>query len=385
MANALGNYKPEFYANEALIQLEKALGMAGRVHRGFERERESFNKGEYINIRRPSTFAAQDAPGTAEDLQTETVAIQLAYWRTVKFKLSDKEQAFTGDEIIEEHIRPAAYVLADDIDQKLVALYKDVPWQAEWNAAGSLAVADIANTRKIMRDNKVPLDDPTKLHLMIDSGAEAEFLALSAFSQHQGAGDAGVNTQLRGSLGTKFGLEVFANQNVLTHAGGTCADAAGAVDLGAGYAIGDTTIHIDGVTDGGDWHAGDHFVTDQGTQRYAVTSDVTFTGGEGDVSFYPPLKTALSDGDVVTGTVDTSGRVNLAFHQHAFALAMAPLPTVGRELGAKIWTASDPKTGLAIRARMYYVGNSSEVHVALDTLYGVRTLDPNLAVRGLID
>ena len=33
MANTLGNYNPIFYANEALIYLKHALGMANRVHR----------------------------------------------------------------------------------------------------------------------------------------------------------------------------------------------------------------------------------------------------------------------------------------------------------------------------------------------------------------
>ena len=34
--NTLGIYDPLFYAQEALIQLEKALGLAGRVHRGYD-------------------------------------------------------------------------------------------------------------------------------------------------------------------------------------------------------------------------------------------------------------------------------------------------------------------------------------------------------------
>ena len=123
MASTLGYYNPVFYAQEALIQLEKSLGMAGRVHRGYDTERKSFEKGEYINISRPSTLATANAPATALELVTESVQIQLAYWREVKFKLTDKELAFTGERIIDEHIRPAAYSLANDIDTKLVALY----------------------------------------------------------------------------------------------------------------------------------------------------------------------------------------------------------------------------------------------------------------------
>jgi hypothetical protein len=381
MSNTLGVYNPIFYAQEALTLLEKSLGMAARVHRGFDEERKAFRQGEYVSIRKPSTLSAQNAPATAEDLATQTVQVQLAYWREVKFKLTDKELSFTGERIIEDHIRPAAYALADDIDQKLAALYVEVPWYYE--LASTAEVGDITGPRKVLFNNAVPLD-PGRVHYMMDGTLEERMLKLSAFSNHQGSGDFGVNTQLRGYLGTRFGLECFSNQNVQTHVAGTCADSTGAIDFGSGttavYPKGATMIHIDGVTDGGDWHVGDTFVIAGNTQRYAVTSQVTFTGGEGDVYFTPPLVAAVDENAVVTGRV-ASKTENLAFHRNAFALVTAPLSEMGSQLGAKVATVQDPVTGLSLRSRLYYVGNSSEVHVAIDVLYGVKTLDPNLACR----
>ena len=41
----------------------------------------------------------------------------------------------------------------------------------------------------------------------------------------------------------------------------------------------------------------------------------------------------------------------------------------------------DPVTGLAMRSRIYYVGNDSAVHVALDVLYGWKVLNPRMATR----
>lgn len=379
MANTLGVYNPTFYAQEALIQLEKALGLAGRVHRGYDEERRSFAKGETINIRRPSNFTVSNAPATAEDLATETVAITLDQWKEVKFKLSDKELAYTGERIVNDHIRPAAYALADNIDQALAAQYKNIPWH--YDLSGTPVVADITGVRAVMFDNQVPVQDFGNVHYMINGSLEAGFLGLSAFSQSQGAGDQGVNTQLRGSLGTKFGAEVFANQNTPSHTPGVCADATGAIDLVAGYAAGTTTIHIDTVTDGGTVVAGDTFVIAGNTQRYSITAGATFTGGEGDITFRPGLAAAVLDGAVVTISIDAHV-ANLMFHKNAFALAMAPLSEMGNELGAKIATITDPVSGLSLRSRMYYVGNSSEVHVAIDVLYGVQTLDENLGCRG---
>lgn len=382
MSNSLNYYVPEFYANEALILLENALGMGTRVHRGYDTDRKSFRKGEYVNIRKPSTLSAQNAPATAEDLDTGSVQVQLAYWREAKFKLTDKELSLSEDVLIEEHIAPAAYALAQDVDVKLAALYKDIPWYVDLNS--TIALSDITDVYQVLFDNKVPLGNPNNVHYMMGGALQNGFQQLTAFNQWQGAGQVGVETQRSGSLGIKFGMECFANQNVQSHTAGTCADATGAIDYGSGttavYKKGATMVHIDGVTDGGTWKAGDTFVITGNTQRYAVTADVTFTGGEGDVYFTPPLVADVDENTVVTGRVDTHV-ANLAFHRNAFALVTAPLSTMGNELGAKIATVYNDKNGLSLRSRIYYVGNSSEVHVALDILYGVKTLDPNLAVR----
>ena len=90
MANALGLYDPLFYANQALIQLEKALGMGRVVHRGYDKE--PTQKGSTIKIRRPSVFTAQSMPiSTPNDLLPETVSIDVDQWYGVEFALTDKE------------------------------------------------------------------------------------------------------------------------------------------------------------------------------------------------------------------------------------------------------------------------------------------------------
>lgn len=383
MANTLGNYNPIFFAQEALIQLEKALGMARRIHRGFEEERSGAgnNLGDTINIRRPSTFVAAAAPSTAADLSTTTAQILLTNWQEVKFKLTDKELAYTGERIINEHIRPAAYALADKIDQDLAALYTDVPWIKDLSATGSVVVSDVTNPRQTLFDNSVPLGDPNMIHYMINGQLENEFLQLAAFSQQQGAGAVGVETQMRGSLGIKYGLEVFANQNTPSHNNSTAlADGVGA--LTAAVAKGATSMPIDGVTDAYVIRKGDTFVIAGDTQRYAVTADVTTSSGAATLAVTPGAAIAYSNNDVVTFDIGETKLVqNLAFHQNAFAIAFAPLPETANRLGADVFTAVDPVTGLALRARLYYVGDSSEVHTALDVLYGLTTLDGDLAVR----
>lgn len=382
MSNTLGVYNPIFYAQEALIQLESALGMAGRVHRGIEAERNSFGKGDTIKIRRPSTFTAQDAPSSAQDLNTETVTMTLSNWKEVKFALTDKELAYTSERIIEDHIRPAAYALADNIDQALCGLYTDIPWVYDLNATPGSVVTDVTGPRKLLFDNKVPMKDMSLMHYLVDGSAEAGLLGNSAFGQWQGAGPEGVRTQMSGAMGSRFGLNFFANQNVKTHTAGTIDDTALLV-------VGETAkglkvITLDAADAGvaGTLVPGDTFVIAGNTQRYAVTALNTASGNAFTaVAFTPALAATAANDAVVTVDATSSQVQNMAFHKNAFALAMAPLSEIGNGIGARIATINDPVSNLAIRSRIYYDGDNSKVNIALDVLYGYTTLDPNLAVR----
>lgn len=380
ISNTLGNYDPIFYAQEALIQLHKALGLAGRCHRGYEPTPQT--KGSTINITRPSVFAATNVNtatgGTIQDLSPENVSIVLDTWKEVKFALSDKELTFTKEKIITDHIAPAAYAIADAVDQSLAGLYKYIPWKTA--ITGTPAIADITLARNTLFDLKCPMDE--RLHIMVDGAVEAGFLNLAAFHTSEGAGSQGVDTQMRGTLGRKFGFEIFANQNAPAHTSGTMADTAGA--LNAGYAAGVETIVVKSLTDGQTVEEGDIITITGDPQNYVVTSGGTVATTLS-LDIYPPLKQAALANAVVTVTLPsgTGATKNqcMAFHHDAFALAMAPLSDIGSVLGARVATISDPVSNLSIRSRIWYDADLSTVKIGLDALWGVKMLNPNLAVR----
>jgi len=374
MANNLGLYDPIFYAQEGLRNLERALGMAGAIFRGYDRDPQ--DKGSTISINRPGTFVAQDAPSTAQDLNPGQVQIVLNLWKEVKFFLTDKELTFTKEQIIQDHIRPAAYALALDIDSNLVGLARDVPWNID--VSNPAAVSDITAARKVLFNNGVPMD-PDDLFLMVDGQLESELLNLPAFTQWQGAGPTAERSQVRGFLGQRYGFNIFANQNTRTHVAGVSADAAGT--LTGAHAAGATTISFAAVTAAGTFKRGDSFVLAGNTQRYVFAADATAdgTGAVTNAAIFPALVQAYANGTVITISL-VNHTQNLAFHRNFAALAMAPLSRAGAELGARIETVADPITGLAIRSRVFYVGDTSRVYVALDVLYGLKTLDPNMAV-----
>lgn len=393
MANTLSSYNPIFYAQEALTALEKALGMAGRVYRGFDDGNTSRTRGQFIDITVPGSFSAQDGPSAAQDITAANLQINLSSLKEVKFALGDKELSYSSERIINDHIRPAAYALADKIDQDLCALYKDVPWYAD--SSTPMVSGDITSVRKILFNNKVPLNDPSAVHFMLDGTAEKELLDISAFTQNQGGGDAAVASQMTGYLGTRYGMNFFANQNVQTATSATVADVAGAVNNGAGYAAGSKTMAVDGISISAALKAGDIMVITGHTQQYVLTADATADGAGAiaSLSFYGSpnvqgggLESAVVDNQVVTfvlsGGSGASKVQNLAFHRNAFALAMAKLPDFYDGQGVKVFaTPVDPASRLSVRARTWVDPTNDKFYVALDCLYGVKTLDGNKAVR----
>ena len=124
----------------------------------------------------------------------------------------------------------------------------------------------------------------------------------------------------------------------------------------------------------------DTFVIAGHAQRYSVAATLTLPGsGNTTVTFSPPAATTYSNGAAVTFSLDNH-EANLVFHRNAFALVFARLPEMNN-LGMLVKSIQDPKSGISVRSRLYAVPNSSEVHMAVDALWGCGVLDGNLAVR----
>jgi len=386
----LGNYDAAYYALEGLQILKNAMGMAGRVHMGFDAERRTFNKGSTIKISRPGTFTATAAPATAVDPQGTDVDITLDQDYEVKAKITDKNYAYTGPKFVNDHIAPMVYAIADKIDVSLAALYANIPnyYDVAGGASTTAVVADITGLKRVMFNAQVPFNNPADLHLMIDGGAQDAFEKLQAFSQLQGAGPAAMQTLTGGGLGNKFGFNVWANQNVQSHTKGTVNDTA---LQGVGtQAAGVTTLNLDAVDAGvtGTLVAGDvleitHTVL--GLRKYAVTALNTASGNAFTaVAITPALAEAILDNHAVTVRADNHVAM-LGFHKNAFALAFAKLPTyeehVGGNNSANFASIQDPDTGVSLRIGFYSMPDISELRVKVGALWGVKTLNPYLAAR----
>lgn len=390
MSNDRGNYDEDFFAQEALMSLYNHLGLASRIFMGYDREYSSHEAGTTIKIRGPGSFTAGNAPtatASAQDILTRSVSVTLDQWKDVVFGLTDKEMALSKEEILRDHVDPAAAAIAEVIDTYILANYYKVPW-AFAQAGATAAVVDVVEARRLLQVSKCPINDRANMHFMLTTTHEKDLLNIAAFSQHQGGDGTAVNTQLSGNLGMRYGFNFWANQNVTSHTASTTTDVAGAVDSGnGGYSKGDSTMTIDALASADIIRKGDTFAIAGNTQRYALTADVQLASNEGSFTFTPALVVDAAEDAVVTFQTKTadefpSGNFSLGFHRNWYALAFGRLPaTTISGLGAKVSTVSDPITGLSLRVTMWYDGNLAKTMVRVDALYGGEVLDNNMAVR----
>jgi hypothetical protein len=218
--------------------------------------------------------------------------------------------------------------------------------------------------------------------------------------------DAAKGAYREGSLGKIGGVDTYMSQNVPTHTVGS--DGAGTV----GAAITAATISYDDVKD---------------TDTQTITSS-SWTPSVGDVFTIGVVGTGVHDVNPVTkarlpflkqfrvvsgssntwvispamiwtgafqnmesvgqtdlnslaltcvGTNSTAYTQNLLFHRNAFALACVPMekPAGAMDVARKSYK------GLSVRVVPYYDGVNDVSNYRLDILFGVKAIDPRLAVR----
>lgn len=210
MANTV--LTPNIIAREALMVLRNNAVMANLVYRDYANEFVN-GVGDTITIRKPATFEAKEYDGsriTVQDATEQKVDIKLDKHLDVSFAVTSKELTLDIADFSEQFLVPAMQAFADKVDKYLIALEKDVTGRVD-HASGALTAADIVDVRKILTRNAVPMTDR---RFVIGADAEADFLKTDLFVNASAVGDEG--TSLReASLGRKYGMDVYVDQNVV--------------------------------------------------------------------------------------------------------------------------------------------------------------------------
>lgn len=301
--------------------------------------------------------AAATAPG-GTDQTINYVDIQITKARKVTFNLTGEEERGLGPNnasIATQRFAQAFRTLGNEMEADLTGLYVHASRADIVGTAGTapFGTADdltqLTEALRILDDNGAPATDR---HVVLGSAAIAKLLGKQPgmFKVNE-AGD---------EMARRFGtLQPLFNAN-FHHSGQVKLHTKGAgtgydVDNNpAGYAVGDTTIHLDGGTASTTGiKAGDvvTFATDT-ANRYIVGTG-TGDNAEADIVLNDP-GLRLSVADAVELTVGNSYTANMVFSRDAFQLATrTPAVPTGGDAADDRTIVVDPISGLAFEVAVY--------------------------------
>jgi hypothetical protein len=285
---------------------------------------------------------------------------------------------FTGEDI--QHLRNGAgfeTVYGDQIAQAMRSItnkieqYIGVTAKNGANRAFGTAATtpfgsnfnEVAEIRKIMVDSGMPLDGRATLVINSTAGVKLRNLA-----QLQKANEAGGSQLLRqGELLDLQGLMFKESAGVAAHTKGT--GASYLVNNASGYAVGATSIAVDGGT--GTVLAGDVVTFTGDTNKYVVAT--ALAGGSLTLAGTGLRQTLAND---VAMTVGDSYTGNIAFHQAAIELVCRPVAGrgVGQDAAIDSMTVQDPVSGLVYDVAVY-AGNMMK-NIKVSCLYDAKVWKP---------
>jgi hypothetical protein len=434
-ANNNDAYVPEMWAQETLMILESRMVATQLVHRDFEPE--VARVGDLVNTRRPATFSAKrkvdgDAV-TVQDATATNIQVPMDQHLHTTFIIYDGEGSKSFKQLVNEYLAPAASSLAEAADQVVLGqVYQALAYQVG-KIGTSIGVSTVVAARQMLETNRVP---GNMRSMIVTPAQEAALLNLEAFTSAEKIGDEG--TALReGSIGRKYGFNIYACQNAPTISG--VSYVSGAINFAAGYAAGTTALTVDGFSAAianGSWCTIDgkayritgttggatptalaiadglvDAVADNAVIRVyavgAINLAAGYAAGYNKAIAYDTAGYTLKKGQLVSDAsgnkysiLDTpsstqmflerslaaavaddavlglgpNGDFGMAFHKNAIAFVNRPLATPA----AAVRTAVMNFNGISVRVTMDYDSQYQGTRVTLDMLCGVKVLDSRM-------
>lgn len=396
-------------AETAVKILENETVMAGLVHRGYESEFDNrtngYKPGASVSIRKPTQFTVRDgAVASSQDVVEGTTNITVDKQKGVDFEFTSSDLTLKIGDLADRVIKPAMVQLANQVDQDLMALYKDVH---NWVGTPGQVVnsfADFAKAPERMDLLAIPSDQRSAVLSPTDQwGMLGSQTAL--YMQ-----DAAKDAYRKAKLGVIGGIDTYATQNVPTHTvgplGGTplvngasqnvtyasvkdtgtqslitkgwTASAASRVKAGDIFTIAGV-YDVNPVTKAVLPHPKQFVVTADGSSDGSGNLTLTIRPAIVASGAFQNVSAAPADNAVLTftGVGGTGYAQNLVFHKNAFALAMVPMisPPGAVDVSRK------SSNGFSVRVIPFYDGVNDVSKFRTDILYGVKTVDGRLATR----
>lgn len=390
-------------AKAAVAILDNEMVMARKVFRGYEddfsKKVNGYEVGETISIRKPTDYTVRDGKTmSAQDTVEGKTTITIDQFKGVDFRFTSQELTLNIKDLAERCIRPAMVQLANQIDVDLHGLYKYVPnWVGDpGNVINSFA--DFAKGPQRLDEGAAPQDGRCAVLSPADQwglvGSQTalyvDTIAKPAYRQ--------------GSAGMVGNVDTYMTQNVATHTVG-----ADVTTVTVNQSVTSSTISYADVKDtnqqtitiaGGNLNAGDVFTIDDVYAVNPVTKASTgnlkqftvISYSSNTLVFSPAIiwNGAFQSAHITSGVTDlntkaltfqgtagTSYRQNMVFCKNAFALVSVPLvkPPGAVDVGRETYK------GTSVRVIPVYDGINDVSAWRLDVLYGVKAVDPRIAVR----
>jgi hypothetical protein len=357
-------------AKEAALVLENNLVMANLMHRDYAEEVQK-GRGATVTIRKPATFDATAFSTTvaAQEVVESSVQVVLDKYYDITAHLTSAEMTLSIVDFSEQVLQPMMREHAQTVDEIIFSeIYKTVAGHTA--VSGTPALSDLANLMAQLDIQKVPVTDR---RVVLHPVTYAKYAALDAIVHADKRGKSLTIDEYR--IGRVLGADYYMDQNVLRWASNSNDDVLafkGAATAGA------TAATLDGGGTVGAVAAGDVFKVVGSDRGYLIITGSTVLAdatAEIAITFTPPLDAALLDNAVVT--FQDAHRVNLAFHKNAFALVTRPLEPY---IGGVDCSVQNYK-GISCRVALDGDTVSKKNRISVDILFGVKTLDKELAAR----
>ena len=368
----------QLIAREALLRLRNFLVMKALIYNDYSN---TFQKqGDTIRVKKPPVYIADEFSSTInlQSIEEDSVNVTLNHIADVSVAWTSKEKALNIEQFNQQVLDPAMEAIAQKIDEDIhKEFYKAVAFYTGASGSTPTTLEAFANVALIMNNNKVPLGGRVAVW---NPAANAKFSILDAIVH---ADKSGSTLALReGSIGRIQGLDNFMTQNVQTHTAGTFT-AVASPKVKTLAVVGSTTLVLTGGAGTETIKEGDVFYVTTGGVKYyySAASDTNASGGDVSITTKQKILAAHQVDDVITFPDKTAGghAANLAFHRNACAFVSRPLePPMG---GASSYVTSFE--GIALRVTAGYDISTKKEILSIDTLYGVKAVYPELAVRHL--
>lgn len=318
--------------------------------------------GDTIQVRKPAVYKALEFDGTIvkQDIAETPVLVTLDKIADVSVEIGAKEMALSIDDFNAQVLMPAITAIAEKINQDGFSLYKDIPYFCGEAGVTPSDIDIFAKATKELNKNKAPISDRSAIW---DYEALSKLQTVQAVISADKCGD--TKALREGCIGRILGLNNYMSQAVLEHISGDASDMTVLEDVANGNVI--------SISGSGKLFYGDILVIDKNPYAVAIDCDLAENT---EVLLTTEIKTEIKSG--VSVELTKNHIANLAFNKNAFGFVTRPLEEVQ---GAESYVIN--YEGLTLRVTMDYDITTKKQILSVDTLYGFKTLYPELACRVL--